>query len=102
MLDVLKEKLETQIKEWQAEIDSNSNKSTTIDASVVFEKLFCRSIVHICFGEDVSDMEFDLDVRVSANSTEFVRKKLKMAEGIHEFEEQMLGLIIWKWLNPVY
>jgi len=47
-------------------------------------------------------MEFDLDVRVSANSTEFVRKKLKMAEAIHEFEEQMLGLIIWKWLNPVY
>lgn len=47
-------------------------------------------------------MEFDLDVRVSANSSEFVRKKMKMPEGIHEFEEQMFGLITWKQLNPVY
>ena len=102
MLEVLKMKLHNAINKWQAEIKSSQNQQTVIDIAVEFEKLFCSNIVHICFGEDVSNMEFDFDVRVSADGNEFVRKKLKLGEANHEFVNSVLGILFLKWLNPIY
>ena len=102
MLEVLKEKLNNAINTWQAEIESSQNQQTVIDIAVEFEKLLCRNIVHICFGEDVSDMEFDFDVRVTEDGKDFVRKKIKLAEAIHEFDDSVIGILFLKWLNPIY
>ena len=102
MLEVLKEKLHNAINTWQAEIESSQNQQTVIDIAVEFEKLLCRNIVHICFGEDVSDMEFDFDVRVTEDGKDFVRKKIKLAEAIHEFDDSVIGILFLKWLNPIY
>ncbi len=63
-----------------------------IDAGVVFEELFCRNIVHICFGEDITDMQFDVDV-LSESGDELIRKKLTLPECIHEFDDQIFGLL---------
>ena len=55
-MDVLKDKLANMIAKWDNEITASSDGKMTIDMALVFEELFCRNIVHICFGEDVSDM----------------------------------------------
>ena len=62
--------------------------------------MFCRNIIHICFGEDVSEMLIDIDVRVSPSSDELVRKTI--CEAIHEFDHDVLNLAPYKWLNPIY
>ena len=100
MLDVLKVKLNTQIVKWEAEIDSKG--STTVDAFADMEKIFTSTIVHLCFGEDMSDVIFDIDVRDSESSTGLVRKELKFAEALLEIIDQITELAPTKWSNPVY
>ena len=56
MMEVLKDKLNAWIDERNAEIDSNPKGETVVDITKTFEKLFCSNIMHICYGEDVSDM----------------------------------------------
>ena len=54
-MDVLKSKLNVLIDKWNTEIEASPEGKTVIDISTVFEELFCRNIVHISFGEDVSE-----------------------------------------------
>ena len=61
MLEVLKDKLDILITGWNREIEASPNGKCTTDIAIVFEKLFCSMIVHICFGEDVSDMPVETD-----------------------------------------
>ena len=84
MMEVLKDKLRTMVDKWQKEIEESKEKKTIIDICVVFEELFCRNIAHILLGEDVSDMTVEIDVRVSNDSSDFVRKSLKLSEAFHE------------------
>ena len=71
--------------------------------AVVFEDLFCRNIVHICFGEDVSDMTFEYDVRKNGRgSKEFVRKTLRLPEAIHESDDAAVEAAPLKSFNPLY
>ena len=74
MMVVLKEKLKNLVTNWIEEIESNPKGETVIDMALVFEKLFCGNIVHISFGEDVSDILIDTDWPTEFGGTEFTRK----------------------------
>ena len=43
-----------------------------------------RNIITIAFGEDISEDKFELDVRKTSGSSEFVTKKVKFSEAIEE------------------
>ena len=101
-MEVLKDKLNAFIDEINAEIDASPHGCTINDIAISFEKLFFSTIVHISFGEDVSDMQIEMDFRKSTTSSEFVRKTVPLAEGIHEIIEATFQLIPFKWLNPIY
>ena len=55
MLEVLKDKLDDDCKRWTAEIAASSDGTTVIDISDAFKVLFTKNIIHIAFGEDISD-----------------------------------------------
>ena len=102
MMDVLKEKLNNYIDKVYAEIDASPDGQTTVDIACDYEKIFCRNIVHICFGEDVSDMKFEIDVRKEKPSYEFERKTLNLPEAINEFNASVFEEMGFKWLNELY
>ena len=102
MMLVLKEKVEKWIDKRNGEIEASTDKKSIVDIAKSFEKLFCRNIVHICFGEDVSDMPVEIDFRNGPNNSEFLRKSVTLAEAIHEFEGGLGTVIGSKWLNPIY
>ena len=56
MMETVKDNVKKLIEKWTSEIDSNSNGCTVIDMGIVFEELFCRNIVQITFGEDISNI----------------------------------------------
>ena len=55
MLKTLKEKITEPCQEWLTKIRQSESKSTVIDMADEFEKIFSKNIIHIAFGEDVSD-----------------------------------------------
>ena len=55
MMLILKSKLETWIDDRNSEIEASEDKKTVVDISESIEKLFCRNIVHIVLGEDISE-----------------------------------------------
>lgn len=75
-----------------------------VDIAVVFEKLFCSNIVHICFGEDVSqEMQMEIDFRnKNPGGPDFIRRTVSLAEAIHEFDDQCLSALPSKQFNPLY
>ena len=79
MMDVLKDKLKDMVTRWLEEIEANQDDKTVIDMAQVFDKLFCSNIVHICFGEDVSDMLIEIDCLEEVGGSKFIRKSLPLA-----------------------
>ena len=59
---------------------------------MVFEKLFCSNIMHICFGEDVSDkILIETDFRNKEKTgPAFIRKKVFIGAAIDEFDESVM------------
>lgn len=55
MLDILKDKLAERCETWLAQIKASPNSVTQIDITMVFLELFARNIIHIAFGEDLSN-----------------------------------------------
>ena len=55
MLETLKGKLQDKCSEWTDIIRDSDDQSHTIDISTEFAAIFSRNIVHISFGEDISD-----------------------------------------------
>jgi cytochrome P450 len=102
MMEVLKEKLADMVTAWQNEIDESQDGQLTIDIAKVFERLFCRNIVHICFGEDVSTMQIDYDFVNPTQNPTFIRKSVDLATAIHEFNDQCVEEIFMKQFNPLY
>lgn len=101
MCEVLKDKLATKIAGFNDSIANSSDGKVTIDLPVEFEDLFCRNIVHICFGEDVSDMLVDTEFP-SPDGKGYEMKKVSLVKAIHELNRTMLGGIIFKNMNPFY
>jgi len=64
--------------------------------------LFNCTIGHVCFGEDISNMKFEIDVRTSDSSNGFERKQLSMSDSIMETLDQITELAAYKWSNPLY
>ena len=59
---MLKAKLNDFIDARNKEIEASADGKTVVDIGFAFFELFCSSIVHISFGEDVSKMEVEIDV----------------------------------------
>ena len=54
MSEVLRGKIEEPFENWIKEIDDSTTKSTNIDITVEFERIFAKNLIHIAFGEDIS------------------------------------------------
>ena len=103
MCDVLKEKLTTKIAKWNEEIKASPDARTIIDLPVEFEDLFCRNIVQICFGEDVSDSLVEVEFpNEDSKEPAYVLKKVPLNKAIHEVNRTMIAGIPAKNLNPLY
>jgi len=102
MMDVLKEKLSDMMKTWNSEIEASSDGQTIIDIGLVFERLFCRNIVQISFGEDVSDMKIETDFQTEVGGSKFIRKTVTMPEAMNEYGKAVVGGAPLKNLNPIY
>ena len=44
--------------------------------------LFCRNIVYICFGEDISDTEIEIEYPVDAQGSSYEKKKFGFSEAM--------------------
>ena len=64
MLEVLKDKIEEDCQRWTAEIAASADGTAVIDISNVFKVLFTKNIIHIAFGEDISDQKVTLTTQV--------------------------------------
>ena len=85
MCEVLKEKLAFKIEKWSDQISKSPDGKTVIDLPVEFEDLFCRNIVQICFGEDVSDMLVETEFpNTESTGPPYVLKKVPFVKAIHE------------------
>ena len=82
MMLVFKEKVEKWIDKRTGEIEASTDQITIVDIAKSFEKLFCRNIVHICFGEDISEILIDADCAIDGNGLKYERKKLCLPEAL--------------------
>ena len=86
MCEVLKEKLALKIAKWNDQINQSPDGKSVIDLPVEFEDLFCRNIVQICFGEDVSDMLVETEFpNTEIEGPAYVLKKVSLMTSIHEY-----------------
>ena len=60
MLETLKETVQIEFTKWDAKVKQNG--SHEINMAKEFFDIFARNIIHICFGEDISDDSFVLKV----------------------------------------
>ena len=60
MLEVLKEKIVEDCEAWSAKIASSYYKKTVINIASVFSRIYARNIIHIAFGEDISEDKLTL------------------------------------------
>ena len=91
MCEVLKEKLAIKIAKWNTQICQSEDGKSVIDLPVEFEDLFCRNIVQICFGEDVSDMLVDTEFpSTSSAGPPYTLKKVSLVASIHEYNRTVI------------
>ena len=83
MMLVVKEKVEEWIDERNREIDSSidSNK-TVVDIGLSFERMFSKIITHICFGEDISSSEVDIEYTTDPIGFKYNKKKMCIPEAL--------------------
>ena len=96
MMLVLKKKLEMWIDKRNAEIEASSDKSTVVDIAKSFEKLFCRNIVHIILGEDISETYIEIenyDYKVG-----YETKKMCLPDAIRTVADQCVEACAFKTL----
>jgi cytochrome P450 len=71
------------------------------DITVIFERIFSRSIITIAFGEDISDDKFELKMCKERKSKEFVTKMVSIREAGSEMIDQCMEAWIDKTANPI-
>ena len=83
MMLVVKEKVEEWIDERNREIDSSidSNK-TVVDIGLSFERMFSKIITQICFGEDISSSEVDIEYTTDPIGFKYNKKKMCIPEAL--------------------
>ena len=91
MTIVIKEKVQNWIDKRHAEIEASSDSKAVVDIAKSFERLFCRNIVHICFGEDISATELDVEVAEGADpnkTLKFLTKRVCFPEAVRIIADQ--------------
>jgi cytochrome P450 len=105
MLDTLKEKVSSMVKEWQARIEASPFKHTKIDISKEFELLFARNIVHIAFGEDIAH-EYEVKIlhrQDKQASLPLIEKTVPLDKAMGEcFELSFIQLLQCRMNNPLF
>ena len=66
MILVVKDYVEKWIDKRNGEIEASADKQAIVDIAKSFERLFCRNIVYISFGEDISDTEVEIEYSIDA------------------------------------
>ena len=75
MLEIMKDKMEEDCEKWKKEIEESANKETTVDFMYIFNRIFGRLIIHICFGEDISNIMLDIWAREPGKDETILEKK---------------------------
>jgi cytochrome P450 len=73
MMLVVKEKVELWVEKRHKEIQDSKENVALVDISKSFERLFCKNIVHICFGEDISETLIEIDVLIDPSGSKYER-----------------------------
>ena len=84
MIETFKDILEETFSKWSSAIKASSDGSTVIDMAEEFNEIMSRNMVKIILGEDITEEEVEINVRVSETSFSFVLKKLKLCQAIDE------------------
>ena len=75
-----------------------------IDINTAFGEILSQNILTINFGQDISEMQVDFDMRELTTAKDFVfkRKKVKIGEAIAQINEQVSYGAAFKHVNPFY
>ena len=84
---VLKDKVEKWIDKRNGEIEASADSKTVVDIGLSFDKMFCRVITHICFGEDISASEIEIECISDPKGYTYNRKKLCLPEALREVND---------------
>ena len=104
VLEVLKDQMTSIVNQWLKEIESNPDKKTVIDIAVVFEEILTANILTFNFGEDISKIPIEMDMREESTGSNFklVRKTVTLGKALKEVVDQLCMLAGVKWMNPFY
>ena len=81
MVEVLKDKLADSCFNWLDQIEKHG--STEVDIAQVFDDLFTRNIIHIAFGEDISNQEIEVWTKTDLEGlSPMVLKKIPFGQAI--------------------
>ena len=82
MILVVKDYAEKWIEKRNKEIEASTDKQAIVDIAKSFERLYCRNIVYICFGEDISETEVEIEYSDEAEGPSYKTKKVNLSEAI--------------------
>ena len=104
MNEVLKNTVEKTFAKWIAEIEASPDKKIVIDISDEFAKLLARNIITICFGEDITNTELEINMRETRIGSDFnlTLKKVTLPIALIETLELTSTESGFKWMNPFY
>ena len=102
MAEVFKGHLNSACDKWLSEIAASKDGETRIDIAVEFEKIYGRTINHICYGEDVIEDKFDFLVCKHENEKFiFTESKVSLIEAIHNMAFITLNSGRVRMFNPI-
>ena len=104
MIEIFKEKLEEHCLQWIDEIKASEGGYTEIDLPKVYRMMFTRNIIHISFGEDLSQQEIEIwYARDSDRPRELTLTKMKFGEALEAVGAQIVVVSVGLKLgNPLY
>ena len=100
MLTVLKQQTRKAVDEWTRLIEKDG--STTVDFSVIFERLLLEMYLIVSFGEDLTTESVELEVRKAPGSRKCEKKVLSFAYALREFDDSVYDHSPFKWLSRWY
>ena len=98
MLETLKDKTMEMFEKWLGEIEASDNKTTVMDMATEFSDIFARNIIHVSFGEDISDDTIELMVR---QGNTYVKKTMSIKEAIYVIIDQVCITHYTNVQNPI-
>lgn len=100
MLETLKDKTAHTFSEWASKARASPTKTHDFNMATEFSEILARNIIHVSFGEDLSDELIDLQVR-EEGSSEYVSKTMKVKEAIYIIIDQVCFTFYTNVRNPL-